>query len=155
LIDRAPIPLIEVGPTSITCQLPWELTTGAHNLAVNRPVNSPFVANQVSLIAGNYSTFAAVTHEDWTPITFSQPAQEGEILHFYMTGLGPVTPPIATGEITPLGPLFTAGSPNCYGVRATFETLFAGLAPGLAGIYQMDTKINGLASYQQPYTVSY
>jgi uncharacterized protein (TIGR03437 family) len=157
LIDGTPVPLIAVSPGSITCQLPWELTLGTHTLAVNRPVNSPFAANnQVSLTAGShYPDFVVVAHQDWTPITSSQPAQNGEILHFYMTGLGSVTPSIATGVITPVGPLFIARSPNCRGIGATFDTLFAGLAPGLAGIYQVDMKISALTASTQPYTVSY
>jgi len=48
-------------------------------------------------------------------------------------------------------PLLTASSPNCQGVGASFDTLFVGLAPGLAGIYQMDTKISALTATTQPY----
>jgi uncharacterized protein (TIGR03437 family) len=156
LVDGMPIPLIAVAPSSITCQLPWELTPGTHKLTVNRPVLSPLAAvgNKVSITAGNYPSFAAILHENWTPISSSQPAQEGEILHFYMTGLGPVTPSIATGEITPVGQLFTATGPNCSSVQvAKFDLLFAGLAPGLAGIYQVDIRISGLTSSTKPYLV--
>jgi uncharacterized protein (TIGR03437 family) len=73
-----------------------------------------------------------------------QPAAEGDVLQIYATGLGRVAPELATGRAAPADgsvlhrsvatPVVTIG-----GVPAT--VLFAGLAPGFAGLYQVDVAV--------------
>jgi uncharacterized protein (TIGR03437 family) len=54
-----------------------------------------FTANQ----EGN--GFAAILHEDGiTPVTVQNPAHPGEIVITYVTGLGALTPPLATGALS-------------------------------------------------------
>jgi uncharacterized protein (TIGR03437 family) len=88
-------------------------------------------------------------HQDFHSfVTPSDPAQPGEIIHFYMSGLGPVTSPLATGQKTPTsGPLHKAIYPPICGVSLTglvtvnAPIRFAGLAPGYVGLYQLDLEV--------------
>jgi uncharacterized protein (TIGR03437 family) len=63
-------------------------------------------------------------------------------LEIYATGLGPVSDAPADGSAASSTPLSrTAGTTivNIAGTRAT--VLFSGLAPGLAGVYQINAQI--------------
>ncbi len=49
-----------------------------------------------------FPKFIAVAHQGFHgPVTRNDPAGSQEILHVYMSGLGPVSPEIATGMVTP------------------------------------------------------
>jgi uncharacterized protein (TIGR03437 family) len=80
-----------------------------------------------------------------------QPATQGDNIQIYVTGLGKVTPngdragkPLGTGEVAPANgstlymtlaqPVVTVG-----GVAAPVQ--FAGMAPGFAGLYQINFQI--------------
>jgi uncharacterized protein (TIGR03437 family) len=76
--------------------------------------------------------------------TCGQPAHPGDFLQIYVTGLGAVSPPLATGTVAPAGgdPLhLTVATPSVSigGVQA--PVLFSGVAPGFAGLYQVDVQI--------------
>jgi uncharacterized protein (TIGR03437 family) len=80
-------------------------------------------------------------------VSESQPAAPNEILHLYMNGLGPVSPAVSTGEKAPSEPLSRIVNPIGCAANIPFTGLslevpveFAGLAPGLTGIYQVDIK---------------
>jgi len=75
-------------------------------------------------------------------ITAQSPAQPGEIVVIYATGLGPVSPTPATGALAPgdilalsvTNPTVTVG-----GLDAPVQ--FSGLAPGYAGLFQVNVLI--------------
>lgn len=98
--------------------------------------------------------------EDWSgPVTDNNPAKAGEIVHFYGAGFGPVHSHPPDGYPAPVSPLLPTTSPvqcTAYevgpatpGTRSSVEmpVLFAGLAPGLVGYYQIDAM---LPSVRQP-----
>ncbi|SRR5260370_31486268 len=63
-----------------------------------------------------------------------------------MTGLGPVSPQVATGQPAPLDILSNAQLPlscqwNVFGNGPVGEILFAGLAPGQIGAYQVNMRV--------------
>lgn len=103
-------------------------------------------------------------HQDFRSfVTPSSPSQPGEIIHFYMSGLGPVTNPLATGQKTPTsGPLHKAiYPPHCEVPLTGFVAVdvpvrFAGLAPGYVGLYQMDLQVpTGLMNADSPLGCSF
>ena len=182
LIHGNPTPLIKVDPGAIRLQLPWELPTGVHYMQVSPPFNSPFApAAQLMFQAlaldphflagdlydepGRFSTLAI--HEDWSPVTSASPAQEGEILHFFATGFGTVNGPVVTGVPAPSNPLFpvqnavnlgprspTDVTTDCYSNETiALDLLFAGLAPGTVGIYQLDMQLSHLDPAQSSVTL--
>jgi uncharacterized protein (TIGR03437 family) len=154
--DGQPLPLVSVSPYEIRFQAPWDLT-GRHTLTLPA-TNSPFEEQRsrtVDVVAAapefliTEAGLPAIVHGDFRGlVTPDAPARPGEILHLYLTGLGPVIPPVRTGEANPASPL-------SYVAERTFafwqgslpsnmpqpEILFAGLAPGMIGVYQVDVRV--------------
>ncbi len=86
------------------------------------------------------------------PLSYcGQPAAPGDYLVLYATGLGEVTPngdpngtPLATGVIAPVSgsPLYeTTAAPTVQLGGMPVKVLFAGVAPGTAGEYQIDFQV--------------
>lgn len=122
-----------------------------------------------------------VTHADGSLVSASAPAAQGEEVVVYAFGLGATNPAVKTGDATPSpapvlnSPLFVqfdsrvnaTPSPPYYNplILAPFipVPLFAGLTPGLAGLYQINLRIPASlpatmpctpgASIQAPYNV--
>ena len=99
-----------------------------------------FTTNQNGL--GN----GAILHADFTAVTETSPAKPGETVLVYLTGLGAVSPAVTTGAAAPTNPLSTTTnqtSVSVDGINAT--VLYSGLAPGFAGLYQLNVTIpNGV-----------
>ncbi len=153
--------------------VPYEVAanqTGLANIQVtnnNVPSNvvqmyltdsAPGAYSQTENGIGDASAEDAVTG---APITSANPAQPGEYLSVYMTGLGTVTPAIKDGAVGPSNPpsaadLYNAGNLSVYfndygpdgstGNQGVVQ--FAGLAPGFASLYQLNVQVPefGLAS---------
>jgi uncharacterized protein (TIGR03437 family) len=96
-----------------------------------------------SLDVGETSLFGFKSFQaDFTPLT-SNP-RPGDIVIAYATGLGPVTGSIRTGEPAPLDRIIAAQiqlSCRFIPYQTDAETLFAGLAPGLTGVYQINFRL--------------
>jgi uncharacterized protein (TIGR03437 family) len=86
-------------------------------------------------------------HEDFGGlITTGRPARAGEIIHAYGSGFGPVTTPPRTGEPASASPLsLLVDKIQCeleMGAEPVpLQVLFAGLAPGMIGVYQIDLRM--------------
>jgi uncharacterized protein (TIGR03437 family) len=82
-------------------------------------------------------------------VTPENRARSGEIIHLYMTGLGPVDPPVETEAPSPSNPPARLRLPlSCrfagddrFMTEQAADILFAGLAPGFAGYYQVTIRI--------------
>jgi uncharacterized protein (TIGR03437 family) len=71
-----------------------------------------------------------------------RPVRRGEAIEIYMTGLGQVDNPPAPGGPSPSSPLArTLSAPRVLMGGAEAQVLFSGLAPGLAGVYQVNAII--------------
>ena len=91
---------------------------------------------------------AAALHADYSPITEKSPAQSGENISVYLTGLGQVFPPISDGAPGSSSSLNNtvntiAASINdpTTGVGTPAPVGYSGLAPGYAGLYQVNLTI--------------
>jgi uncharacterized protein (TIGR03437 family) len=76
---------------------------------------------------------------DWSGLVTSQP-KPGDIFYAYMTGLGPVVNPVTYGEpasLTVPNPIVDKLQCQFYPQGEVPDVLFAGLAPGTIGIYQV------------------
>jgi uncharacterized protein (TIGR03437 family) len=177
-IDNIACPIYYVLPGQLAVIVPYALaanTTGLANIQVtNNGAKSNVVQMYFSDTApGSFSQtvnglgLAAARHAlTGALVTTASPAQPGEYISLYLTGLGTVTPAVADGSLGPsttlsLADVNTAGNLfvyfNDYGAKGTTGNLgviqFAGLAPGLAGLYQINVQVpkTGLVSGDNVY----
>ncbi len=75
-------------------------------------------------------------------VTADDPARPGEVVHLYMSGLGPVTP-VQSDYAPATAPPPTINTPlTCHFLGdIPARVLFAGLSVGLVGIYQVELEI--------------
>jgi uncharacterized protein (TIGR03437 family) len=88
----------------------------------------------------------AVHGADYSLATAARPLDRGEYAFVYVSGLGAVSNAPTDGAAAPSGPLAMASSE----VRVTLggmpcEVQFAGLAPGFAGVYQVNFRVPAAA----------
>ena len=85
---------------------------------------------------------AAVLNADYSINLSNQPASAGSYISAFMTGLGPVDNPVPTGLAATANPLSRVTSPVTATIGGQPATvLFAGLAPGFAGVYQVNLTV--------------
>jgi uncharacterized protein (TIGR03437 family) len=139
LFDGMRPPIVSRGKSSMWFQIPWEARP-SNSVPVSVEGESPFeVLRTVVNVVPLKPRFATpAIHQDWSGfVTTASPARPGEILHFYAVGLGPVQPSVATGVPGPENPLAMLATP----LDCNVPVLFAGLAPGLVGFYQVTVQI--------------
>ena len=97
----------------------------------------------------------AIVHaSDYALVTTAKPAESGEILTLFATGLGPTRPGLELGDTFTAAPLQVANSPVDVTVNgAAAEVLYAGGYPGTTNTYQVDFRLpsgitSGTASLQ-------
>lgn len=152
IVNGIPAPLYAVagfdGWDQVNFQVPYE-TAGDVTLVVQRGRASaaaagiPALAVQPALFTVDGVHAAAQHAADYSLITEANPARPGEIIVLWATGLGGSIPPVPTGAPAPVDPLSVAESPvRVFTAGAVeFNVLFAGLAPGLVGVYQINAGI--------------
>jgi uncharacterized protein (TIGR03437 family) len=152
LVNGQPIPVYSVSPTQISGVLPYSLPADDYAAfsVVNNGRTSNSVTQYTSATAPGVFTspstglgIPAALHPDFSVVTRASPARAGETIALYVTGLGAVTPPVPAGAAGPSNPLsrISAGfiSVTVGGLEAAVP--YAGLAPGLAGLYQINFTI--------------
>jgi sugar lactone lactonase YvrE len=126
-INGFAVPLYFVSPGQINAQLPYNAAPGPATAMVITPTGfSP--ALTFTIVPAAPAIFVAV--------------KQDAVAVAYVTGLGAVTPPVATGAAAPAEPLSYANAT----VTATIGGLpaqvrFAGLAPGFIGLGQVNVLI--------------
>ena len=164
-INNLPCPIYYVTPTQISAIVPYEVASNKTGLANIQVTNNGVVSNIVQMYLtdaepGAFSVnqngigYAAALHaSSGALITESNPAQAGEYISLFLTGLGPVTPGIADGGLGPTKPLSTVDLNGAGNLAIFFNDYdaqsignmgtiqFAGLAPGLAGLYQVNVQV--------------
>ncbi len=156
LIGDKEAPLFYVGPGQVNAQVPVELaadrqlqvmveTNGVPSApepiqtAVNRPgiftLGGTFGKQGAILIANTDRLAMPVT-----PNVPSEPVPLGGYISIYCTGLGPTDPPVASGEPGPATSAVKTPVTVTIGGQ-TASVTFAGLAPGFAGVYQVNAQV--------------
>lgn len=147
------LPLFYASPTQINAQLLFGVL-GRATLRVTTPVGSAEVPVVISESAPGIfltSPEPAVLHQDGTLVSSASPARAGETISIFLTGLGDVNGDIAAGEAAPAPPLTARGTVQVQIGNQTIAPLFAGLAPGFAGLYQVNVQVpQGLAGGTHP-----
>lgn len=144
-IGGIPAPLYYVSPTQINAQAPFKLVAGnQYQVVVN--VNGALTAPGSIAIAPAAPGIAAgpngqiiAQHLDYSLISETSPAIPGDYVVLYLAGLGATDVPLATGAASPFNPLAHPLIPptlTLNGVNQPYQ--FAGLTPGLVGLYQIN-----------------
>jgi uncharacterized protein (TIGR03437 family) len=140
LIDGKAAPLYYASPGQVNFQLPAAQAVG-QALAEIRVGGQATGRAPVTVLANAAGIFGAV-NQDGRVNSASAAARRGEVLHIFGTGLGAVTPAVEDGAAALSQPLSNgAVSPNVFLGGRQLAPLFNGLAPGLAGIWQIDMLI--------------
>ena len=162
-INGIAAPLFYASPLQINFFVPYELageTTATILVSTATGVAEvsgvPITPESPGLFLTDAAGDPAVVHMNGQPVSVASPAAGGEIVEIFATGLGPVsnapaddagapTNPLAMDQITPL---VTIGGVNA-------KVLFAGLAPGFAGLNQIDVVVpTGLPSGPNALTIA-
>ena len=118
-----------------------------HVLWTGDTLKNPAAANVTRPIPDFSSSKPIVTHADGSVVTAANPANVGETLVMYATGLGWMLPLPRSGAATPnpppAGPAriafdFTPDALPSLPVMYAKAPSFAGLTPGFAGLYQVN-----------------
>jgi uncharacterized protein (TIGR03437 family) len=102
-------PIFYASPQQLGIQIPTELTGGSAivQVSVGSESSSPMTISLAPAAPGIFFTptggqsLGAITHADGSEVTSQNPAQPGEVVIVYATGLGQVTPFVATGALPP------------------------------------------------------
>jgi uncharacterized protein (TIGR03437 family) len=149
-VNNIPAPIYYVTPTQLSAIVPYGVTGSVAKVQVfNANVPSNAVTAWISKTAPGVLTqqqnglgYGDAVHLNGTLVNAQSPAQIGETVSLFVTGLGAVSPTIADGAAGPTNPLaYTASTITAYigGVQATVT--YAGLAPQLAGLYQINLTV--------------
>jgi len=148
------LPLLSVSPGQINAQLPFELvgrmatvlhTPGGLSGAYFADVR-PAAPAVFQISAGDPSTSipAVVRTKNNQLATLSNPVRPNETILVFATGLGDVGPAVEAGMPGPSSPLAaTRTIPQVTLGGMPAPLYFAGLAPGLVGVYQLNVKVPG------------
>lgn len=151
LLNGTPLPQIRDIPGDLWFQVPFDVPVDGSTQRLEIETSSPFGRAPVQVpVTARYPYFFSdngltAAHEDFRGlVTARDPAQPGEIVHLWAVGLGVVSPKVKAGDLGSSNPPATLVDPfDCRLLRGEGDTpiVFAGLAPGTKGIYQVDVKL--------------
>ncbi len=151
--------LLYVSPGQINLQLPTALAPGPAQIIVTvsgnaaAPLNESLSPAAPGIFVGSASLAAALDDGDHD-IDPTNPAQPGSTISVFLTGIGPLSATLTTGTPAPASPPATATldvSATIGGLPATVT--FAGLAPGYAGLAQVNLIVPSLPPGNYPIAV--
>jgi uncharacterized protein (TIGR03437 family) len=141
-------PLSDVSPTQLTAQLPFELHPSMQyqvivsaNGALTTPVSIQLAPTSPGIAADSAGLIAAM-HRDGSAVSETSPARPGEYIILTGAGLGATDATVNDGAAGPSSPLATALSQPTVTINGENAVVsFAGLQPGVAGLYQINVQV--------------
>ena len=160
LFGKTPAPLLYVSATQINAQVPYEVAGQSYTTVEVRRGGVTLGSTSVALsptapwlftIGGN--TVAAINQSGLVNGAAS-PAPAGSIVSLYATGDGLETNGAATGKVaSPPYPMSKAPVAVTIG-NGSAEVLYAGAAPGLLGVMQINARVPAGLNGAVPVTVT-
>lgn len=150
LVNNRPAQIYYVSPTQVNFLVPTNLIAGEVTVQLVRdatagpPVRLRLRDTAPALFLLDPETVVA-TRADFSLITRENPASPGEEVILWATGLGPTVPPQIYGQIPMAASwiaraaefrVFLDGDP-----LAAEQISYVGVAPGFAGLYQVNLKL--------------
>jgi uncharacterized protein (TIGR03437 family) len=146
LIGGLTAPLYYTSPSQINFLIPAELAPGVTKLVVSvsgtagRETRLELATTAPGLFVGVDGRLAA-TDSGNQAITKDRPALAGDWAILYATGLGRTAPPLYSGEIARGAVRMAEPGVRVYFNDREAEVGYAGLAPGFAGLYQLNVRV--------------
>src|SRR5579872_804111 len=158
-IGKTKLDVLSASPQEVHVQVPFDApgTTDFLRFASDSPLEQVFSATIQTLaprfltywdagIAGPNDVFPVIVHGDYSGFIASPstPASLGETVNLYLSGLGPVSPAVATGAVLPSNPpalLMNSIKVTEIVSHRDLPVVFAGLAPALTGVYLVCVQI--------------
>jgi uncharacterized protein (TIGR03437 family) len=146
-VNGVQAPLYYVSPDQVNFQLPFDTPLGKASVTLVTPLgatNAAWIdvtaAAPGILIYG--SNRAVAQNQDYSLNGPSNGAAPGSYVTVYLTGIGPLDTPVATGAPAPFQPLARATS-NARATLGSTEVpiVYLGLTPGYAGLAQLNLQI--------------
>ena len=165
-VGGIPAPLFYAAGSQVNVQIPWELAGQARATVTAAAWGQAGATQTVSLAPFSPGIFSmnalgwgqgAIQDSSHRLVDSANPVSAGSPIIIYCTGLGAVTNQPPTGAAAPMRPLAeTTTKPTVVIGGAPAGVQFSGLAPGLAGAYQVNAVVpNGSATGDAvPVTIS-
>jgi uncharacterized protein (TIGR03437 family) len=159
IVNGIAVPLLYASPQQLNAQIRFETAPGAAQVQVSSAAGTSTMTVQVTATAPAIFTLnqqgtgpGAILHgQTYQVVSGSSPAAAGEIISIYCTGLGAVNPPAQTGGVPPDPPPQVVDPVQVSIGGLPAPVLYAGVAPGYAGLYQINAQIPiGTPSGPQP-----
>jgi uncharacterized protein (TIGR03437 family) len=150
LVNNQPAPMYLVSPNQLSVLVPFSTIGTTASIVVNNngsrsnTVTVPVAQTSPGVFTIPSAGFGpgAILHADFTLVNASKPARAGETILVFLTGLGPVSPTVPDGAAGPSSPLSNALSRmDVYIGGVPAQVSFKGLAPGFAGLYQINVVV--------------
>jgi uncharacterized protein (TIGR03437 family) len=163
LVNGLAAPLYYVSPVQVNFQMPFEAAPGQGQIQVVSSAGTATLGIQVAPTTPGIFTLnsqgtgaGAIEHGiSFDLVTEASPAGAGEIISIYCTGLGTVSPALVSGMAAPVPPPETVASVGVTIAGITATVIYAGLAPGFAGLYQVNAEVpTGVPAGDQPLQIS-
>ncbi len=146
------VPLFFSSDGQVNAQLPFELAPNSRPQVVVRGLQAITVPETITIGLAHPGIFStnqqgtgqgAILDVQGRLVDGAAPATAGEVVQVFATGLGPTQPPVPSGQAAPgAEPLARVVVPVEARVGGrTARVLFAGLAPGFVGLYQVNVEV--------------
>jgi len=148
-INNTPAPMFYSTPGQLGIQIPFEvagqtsatiLVTVGGQSSVPRTINLDASAPGIFTLNQQGTGLAGVLHENgFTLVTPQNPARPNEVVTFFATGFGVLTPPLATGAPAVANQVLTTVAATVDGIPA--EVPFSGATTGFVGLNHVIVRI--------------
>ena len=144
-VNGVAAPLLYVSPTQINFQIPYETAPGPATFIVatqTEGTHAPYTKAVAPVAVGVFKgagDYIAAQNQDYSLNNAANPAKPGTAISIYLTGIGQVTNPVATGHPASLTTLsYAIAQPVTASIGGMpAQVLFLGLAPGFTGLAQL------------------
>ena len=142
------LPLLFVSARQVNALVPYELPANTSQQMIIRRGGTISHPSRIELAVAQPDVFAFASREGIVVdlagilVTVDNPVAPGDIIVIFAAGLGPVAPEVTSGAAAPVSPLaFAAGEVTVTIGGLPAQVFFAGLAPGFAGLYQVNALV--------------
>jgi len=147
-VNGTPVPIYYASPGQLGIQIPTELAAGEAAIQVSvgdqssppQTVSVEPVSPGIFAFSGDGRGPGAITHADGSAVSAQNPARPGEVVILYATGLGQVSPAVATGA-RPAEVSRTVEAATVILDGTSVIPDFAGLAGCCVGLNQVNVRI--------------